>query len=69
MFTNACIGACEHICTVTYKCLEEGGERKGRERKYDLVRERTRKKRKQRGQAGENYWERKRETEVCMKEA
>lgn len=30
---------------------------KARERKYDLVRERTRKKKKQRGRAGENYWE------------
>lgn len=45
----------QHICTVTCKCLEEGGETKGRERKYDLVRERTRKKEKQRGRAGENY--------------
>lgn len=30
---------------------------KARERKYDLVRERIRKRKKQKGRAGENYWE------------
>lgn len=44
----------QHICTVTYKCLEEGGEMKG-EKTWSG--EGKNKKKKQRGQAGENDWE------------